>query len=72
MGRLNHDVVKTRISARTNRRFIFQLEFRDKNKMVRSRNTKASCKIPKSSSIRLMQVLMFSCFQNSMNPFLFQ
>jgi hypothetical protein len=59
MGRLKHDVVKTRTSTGTNRRFIFQLEFRDRNKIVGRPNTKASCKIPKNSYIRSMPVLMY-------------
>lgn len=62
-------LVKTRMCARTNRKFIFQLEFRDKNRIASTPNTKASCEIRKNSAIRLMQVLMYEFFSKQHESF---
>jgi hypothetical protein len=52
-------LVRTRMCAGTNRKFIFQLEFRDRNKIASTPNTKASHEMRKNSYIRLVPMLMY-------------
>jgi hypothetical protein len=62
-------LVRTRMCAGTNRKFIFQLEFRDRNKIASTPNTKASHEMRKNSYIRLMPMLMYEFFSKQHESF---